>query len=115
MEELNSKFGCMALNPAPCSSDHETRCYYTANSRAFLGLEKSSATAWKASRPRARGSHPWCVYVPKKGRRPALIRRRTQGVLPLKHLAGDHANRQLVSFQRVCHGPASGDRWQNTV
>jgi molybdopterin-biosynthesis enzyme MoeA-like protein len=44
-----------------------------------------------------------------------LIRRGTPGVLPLKHLAGDHANRQLVRFQGGCHGRAPGDRWQDLV
>jgi hypothetical protein len=30
-------------------------------------------------------------------------------------LAGDHADRPLVSLQRGCHGRARGDRWQDPI
>src|SRR6516162_390982 len=55
-------------------------------------------------------AHNRTIKRPAVRQEPTLIRRGAPGVLPLKHLAGDHPNRQLVCFQRGCHGCAPGDR-----
>src|SRR5262245_6307094 len=81
------------------------------NGCSFLRACVEEITEWPlCSRFRAAKRTLACDWRAETGSDGTLLRRSNSRSLPLKHLAGNHANRRLLRFQRGCHGRAPSDR-----